>query len=122
MISTILISNISYAEPFFNILEKFHNLKSLNLENNHIKFLPSNLSAFNKMTKINVSNNSFESFDNVIASLQTIPNLNTLSISLENNIQVKKVVESFPKILYLNGEKITQKDKMTILSIFIRCR
>lgn len=102
--------NIDLAEllPLFS---QFRELKSLDLSNNAMKNLPSNMSCLLKLDTLNINGNVFENTYNTIDRLTSLPRLSNLQINLNEEEQVDYIMKQLPTLEYLNGLFVERDDE-----------
>lgn len=78
-------------------------LLQLNLEQNRLQELPSDLSMLLSIEEIRINKNQFRDVFKTINSLTTLPNLKSLHINLSTEEQVDFIMKHLPQLEMLNG-------------------
>ena len=84
-------------------LSKFEFLEELNLSNNQLQGLPTDLSSLKAVANLNLQNIAFEDFERSVQSISTLPALRSLYINLQTEDQVDMIMRILPGLEYLNG-------------------
>ena len=88
------------------ILANFSFLEALDISENNIKSLSSDLSCLGNLHILNINNNPFEDFNKLVQSLQTLPGLKSLNLNLEQNEEVELILTSLTNLEILNDQGI----------------
>lgn len=86
-------------------LAQFPCLEALNLADNSLKSLPSDLSSLKNLRSLNINNNLLDDFEEVVRALQTLPALKAVSLNLQRNEEVELVLGSLPGLEILNEQR-----------------
>jgi hypothetical protein len=86
------------------ILAQFPSLETLNLTNNNLRSLPSDLSSLKQLHSLHINNNLFEDFNELVKALQTLPSLKVLSLNLHHNEEVELVLNVLTNLQVLNDQ------------------
>ena len=87
------------------------NLKILNLSENKIKLLPSDMKdCLTLLETINLNNNRLEDVFNAIDVLSELPNLRSLFINLNKEEQVDYILKKMPHLEHLNGLPVDREE------------
>ncbi|CDW80904.1 UNKNOWN [Stylonychia lemnae] len=101
--------DIQDFQEIYEHLVKFHNLKELNLSDNELTGLPSDLSGLQQLSNLNLNGNSFEDFKQTVYALKTLPQLSSLFINLHQEDQVDLIMRSLSDLEFLNGLKVERE-------------
>ena len=83
----------------------------MNLQNNKLKEIPSNLAQIlPKLEILNLNNNQLEDLYSVVDILSTFPNLKSLFINLALEEEVTYIMKMLPDLQYLNGQEVDRED------------
>ena len=75
----------------------------MNLQENHIRTLPPDMSQLHNIIEFNLNGNPIQDIEQAVDSLQTMPNLKGLHINLHEEEQVDYLLRNLPNLEYLNG-------------------
>jgi hypothetical protein len=86
-------------------------VQEMNLQNNELKGIPSNLAQIlPKLEILNLNHNKIEDLYAVVDILSTFPNLKSLFINLALEEEVTYIMKMLPDLQYLNGQEVDRDD------------
>lgn len=99
---------------FESIRSTFSNTKSiakLDISQNKIRFLPSNMGTFVNLTSLNLQGNPLYNYNSIIEGLQSLPKLQVLWVDLievsGEDPNLKHLLEKLPRLRRLNGQDVS---------------
>ena len=102
--------NITDSENIFSSFIEPSKILSLDLSNNKITKLPSNLSYLTNLKYLSLLNNPLEDYQLIGKSLSTLPKLVELKLDLTTQENAYLILSQLPNLLFLNG-KSTSDDE-----------
>ena len=102
--------NITDSENIFSSFIEPSKIFSLDLSNNKITKLPSNLSYLTNLKYLSLLNNPLEDYQSIGKSLSTLPKLVELKLDLTTQENAYLILSQLPNLLFLNG-KSTSDDE-----------
>eukprot|EP01029_Cantina_marsupialis_P007920 TRINITY_DN1903_c0_g1_i1.p1 TRINITY_DN1903_c0_g1~~TRINITY_DN1903_c0_g1_i1.p1 ORF type:complete len:660 (+),score=241.96 TRINITY_DN1903_c0_g1_i1:96-2075(+) len=83
-------------------LTALHDLRELDIKENQLTNLPSDMSVLANLNSLNIMDNPFTDIKSIIPSLLTIPKLENLSLTLTTNEEAEEVIVKLPGLKCLN--------------------
>jgi len=102
--------NITDSENIFSSFIEPSKILSLDLSNNKITKLPTNLSYLTNLKYLSLLNNPLEDYQSIGKSLSTLPKLVELKLDLTTQENAYLILSQLPNLLFLNG-KSTSDDE-----------
>ena len=102
--------NVTDITPLINVIKSNPSVKRVNLSDNYVTKLPSDLSMLKEVYEINLIDNDLNPFEQAVLALKTMPNLTSLHLNLHEEAQVDFVIRHLPHLKYLNGELIDREE------------
>ena len=97
------------ANIFKELISSFPNIINLDLSDNHLTYLPEDLSPLNKLQFLDIQRNPFSDFNKLVDALTTLPNLIHLNINLKDQQEVELIFQKLPNLEVLNEKKIKEQ-------------
>ena len=103
--------NITDSENIFSSFIEPSKIVSLDLSNNKITKLPSNLSGLTSLKYLSLLNNPLEDYQSIGKSLSTLPKLSELKLDLTTQENAYLILSQLPNLLFLNGKSTSDDDE-----------
>ena len=103
--------NITDSENIFSSFIEPSKIVSLDLSNNKITKLPSNLSNLTSLKYLSLLNNPLEDYQSIGKSLSTLPKLSELKLDLTTQENAYLILSQLPNLLFLNGKSTSDDDE-----------
>ena len=103
--------NITDSENIFSSFIEPSKIFSLDLSNNKITKLPSNLSYLTNLKYLSLLNNPLEDYQSIGKSLSTLPKLVELKLDLTTQENAYLILSQLPNLLFLNGKSTSDDDE-----------
>ena len=103
--------NITDSENIFSSFIEPSKILSLDLSNNKITKLPSNLSYLTNLKYLSLLNNPLEDYQSIGKSLSTLPKLVELKLDLTTQENAYLILSQLPNLLFLNGKSTSDDDE-----------
>ena len=103
--------NITDSENIFSSFIEPSKILSLDLSNNKITKLPSNLSYLTNLKYLSLLNNPLEDYQLIGKSLSTLPKLDELKLDLTTQENAYLILSQLPNLLFLNGKSTSDDDE-----------
>ena len=103
--------NITDSENIFSSFIEPSKIFSLDLSNNKITKLPSNLSYLTTLKYLSLLNNPLEDYQSIGKSLSTLPKLVELKLDLTTQENAYLILSQLPNLLFLNGKSTSDDDE-----------
>ena len=103
--------NITDSENIFSSFIEPSKIFSLDLSNNKITKLPSNLSYLTNLKYLSLLNNPLEDYQLIGKSLSTLPKLVELKLDLTTQENAYLILSQLPNLLFLNGKSTSDDDE-----------
>ena len=103
--------NITDSENIFSSFIEPSKILSLDLSNNKITKLPSNLSYLTNLKYLSLLNNPLEDYQLIGKSLSTLPKLVELKLDLTTQENAYLILSQLPNLLFLNGKSTSDDDE-----------
>ena len=110
--------NILDVTEIFNEINSPEKYTSIDLSNNLLTSLPTNISKFTSLTSLNITNNKFSDYNAISQILSSLPLLQDLSIDLATQENVIIILSALPGLIKLNGQK-TEENTNSLQQSFI---
>ena len=110
--------NILDVTEIFNEINFPEKYTSIDLSNNLLTSLPTNISKFTSLTSLNITNNKFSDYNAISQILSSLPLLQDLSIDLATQENVIIILSALPGLIKLNGQK-TEENANSLQQSFI---
>ena len=110
--------NILDVTEIFNEINSPEKYTSIDLSNNLLTSLPTNISKFTSLTSLNITNNKFSDYNAISKILSSLPLLQDLSIDLATQENVIIILSALPGLIKLNGQK-TEENTNSLQQSFI---
>ena len=110
--------NILDVTEIFNEINFPEKYTSIDLSNNLLTSLPTNISKFTSLTSLNITNNKFSDYNAISQILSSLPLLQDLSIDLATQENVIIILSALPGLIKLNGQK-TEENTNSLQQSFI---
>ena len=108
---------INSFDEIIPLLTNISQLKELDLSNNNLTSLPSNLSSFESLIYLNLSHNKFTNYNEIGQSLSTIPTLKELKIDLFTGDDAYYILSNLPNLELLNSKPTKEDQPQSTLDI-----
>ena len=102
----------------FNEINSPEKYTFIDLSNNLLTSLPTNISKFTSLTSLNITNNKFSDYNAISQILSSLPLLQDLSIDLATQENVIIILSALPGLIKLNGQK-TEENTNSLQQSFI---
>ena len=103
--------NITDSENIFSSFIEPSKIFSLDLSNNKITKIPSNLSYLTNLKYLSLLNNPLEDYQLIGKSLSTLPKLVELKLDLTTQENAYLILSQLPNLLFLNGKSTSDDDE-----------
>ena len=103
--------NITDSENIFSSFIEPSKIFSLDLSNNKITKLPTNLSYLTNLKYLSLLNNPLEDYQSIGKSLSTLPKLVELKLDLTTQENAYLILSQLPNLLFLNGKSTSDDDE-----------
>ena len=103
--------NITDSENIFSSFIEPSKIFSLDLSNNKMTKLPSNLSYLTNLKYLSLLNNPLEDYQLIGKSLSTLPKLVELKLDLTTQENAYLILSQLPNLLFLNGKSTSDDDE-----------
>ena len=103
--------NITDSENIFSSFIEPSKILSLDLSNNKITKLPTNLSYLTNLKYLSLLNNPLEDYQLIGKSLSTLPKLVELKLDLTTQENAYLILSQLPNLLFLNGKSTSDDDE-----------
>ena len=110
--------NILDVTEIFNEINSPEKYTFIDLSNNLLTSLPTNISKFISLTSLNITNNKFSDYNAISQILSSLPLLQDLSIDLATQENVIIILSALPGLIKLNGQK-TEENTNSLQQSFI---
>ena len=110
--------NILDVTEIFNEINSPEKYTSIDLSNDLLTSLPTNISKFISLTSLNITNNKFSDYNAISQILSSLPLLQDLSIDLATQENVIIILSALPGLIKLNGQK-TEENTNSLQQSFI---
>ena len=110
--------NILDVTEIFNEINSPEKYTFIDLSNNLLTSLPTNISKFTSLTSLNITNNKFSDYNAISQILSSLPLLQDLSIDLATQENVIIILSALPGLIKLNGQK-TEENTNSLQQSFI---
>ena len=97
------------ANVFKEIISSYPNVQNLNLSDNQLTYIPSDLSLLKKLKFLDIQRNPFSDFNKLVEALTSLPNLINLNINLKDKDEVELIFQKLPNLEVLNEKKIKEQ-------------
>ena len=73
-------------------------MQNLNLSDNQLTYIPSDLSLLKKLKFLDIQRNPFSDFNKLVEALTSLPNLINLNINLKDKDEVELIFQKLPNL------------------------
>ena len=103
--------NITDSQNIFSSFIEPTKIVSLDLSNNKITKLPSDLCYLTNLKYLSLLNNPLDDYQSIGKSLSTLPKLEELKLDLTTQEHAYLILSQLPNLLYLNGKSTSDDDE-----------